>query len=118
MLDNKRYYITSVVNKYIEDITWWREDINFMFEWQKRYRFSLIVFNSRPTYTAPWKYVLEGTIQALADQRHTLNKIQNNGNFRYSFRRRSGGGGGGEGEGADAPITPPPCGFGHVKCYF
>ena len=22
---------------YIEDITWWREDKNFMFEWQEQY---------------------------------------------------------------------------------
>ena len=23
--------------EYIEDITWWREDMNFMFEWQEQY---------------------------------------------------------------------------------
>ena len=23
--------------KYIEDITWWREDMNFMFKWQEQY---------------------------------------------------------------------------------
>ena len=23
--------------RYIEDITWWREDMNFMFEWQEQY---------------------------------------------------------------------------------
>ena len=22
---------------FIEDITWWREDMNFMFEWQEQY---------------------------------------------------------------------------------
>ena len=22
---------------YIEDITWWREDMNFMFDWQEQY---------------------------------------------------------------------------------
>ena len=26
----------SVV-QFIEDITWWREDMNFMFEWQEQY---------------------------------------------------------------------------------
>ena len=25
------------MNVYIEDITWWREDMNFMFEWQEQY---------------------------------------------------------------------------------
>jgi len=25
---------------YIEDITWWREDMNFMFEWQEQYLMS------------------------------------------------------------------------------
>ena len=28
---------TDLVNKYIEDITRWREDMDFMFEWQTQY---------------------------------------------------------------------------------
>jgi len=27
----------SIIAKYIEDITRWREDMNFMFEWQEQY---------------------------------------------------------------------------------
>ena len=27
---------------YIEDITWWREDMNFIFSWQKQYFFDYI----------------------------------------------------------------------------
>ena len=46
---------------YMEDITWWREDMNFMFEWQEQYllplfedfrRFSKTCFNvTRPLPT-------------------------------------------------------------------
>ena len=28
---------TKMLYNYIEDITWWREDMNFMFEWQEQY---------------------------------------------------------------------------------
>ena len=30
---------SEVMVGYIEDITQWREDMNFMFEWQEQYRF-------------------------------------------------------------------------------
>ena len=30
-------WITEQRVQYIEDITWWREDMNFMFEWQEQY---------------------------------------------------------------------------------
>ena len=29
--------VHSYFGKYIEDITRWREDMNFMFEWQEQY---------------------------------------------------------------------------------
>ena len=29
--------ISYIANRYIEDITRWREDMNFMFEWQEQY---------------------------------------------------------------------------------
>ena len=28
------YAKSSTINLYIEDITWWHEDMNFIFEWQ------------------------------------------------------------------------------------
>ena len=31
------YQVWPIESKYIEDITRWREDMNFMFEWQEQY---------------------------------------------------------------------------------
>ena len=36
--DNINEYILAlIIVEYIEDITRWREDMNFMFEWQEQY---------------------------------------------------------------------------------
>ena len=37
----------TISPRYIEDITWWREDINFMFEWQEQYLTSEILGSLR-----------------------------------------------------------------------
>ena len=39
ILSRMRFYLSckTKLMLYIEDITWWREDMNFMFEWQERY---------------------------------------------------------------------------------
>ena len=29
--------VSKAYNPYLEDITWWREDMNFMFEWLEQY---------------------------------------------------------------------------------
>ena len=31
------FILNFACGTYVEDITWWREDMNFMFEWQEQY---------------------------------------------------------------------------------
>ena len=37
-IQSETYYQEVLcIGRYIEDITWWQEDVNFMFEWQEQY---------------------------------------------------------------------------------